>query len=220
MPVYVISNQKLQLSTALSTLSLNECGKSYSCWAFPPNCDDRSCDGIVRWKRIGDSVLFEWQAKDNLGEVSEGRYSSIAISNDEYMGDDTVLECVFSPNGVGRVQMSFNAAYSNLPLPIASNRVLRNKQAVMRDGKMICSANFEISEIAGLPLMEKKRVHDLNRKKYMIQYAKGLADRSTLTKKVHGTNNINEFYPWSTNEAVRFCERCSDSRKIVTEMGQ
>ncbi|VDD93465.1 unnamed protein product [Enterobius vermicularis] len=159
-------------------------------------------------------------AKENLGQPSQGRYSSIGFSNDAYMGDDTVLECVFDPQGHGSVFISYNGASSNRQLLEASKIVLKNKKAAIQDGKMVCSVEFLPREVQKVPASERKKIHDLNSKGYMIQYAKGLADPHTLEKQSHGMVEGDEFYPWSTTRRVRFCENCSDKLTIVTEMQQ
>lgn len=207
-------------SAYVTSLTLRECGSNYGCWSFPPNCNDLTCDGIVRWRHDGNSILFEWQAKENLGELSQGRYSSIGFSNDPYMGDDTVIECVFDPQGRGDVFISFNGASSNRQLPEASKRVLKNKQAAIKDGKMVCSAEFLPDEVRNLPPSESKKIHDLNSKGFMIQYAKGIADARTLEKRIHGLVEGDEYYPWSTTKKVRFCKDCSDKFAIITQMQQ
>ncbi|KHN83330.1 hypothetical protein Tcan_05398 [Toxocara canis] len=189
-----------------------------ACWSFPLNCTERTCDGIIRWRQKGKIIRLEWQAKD-IGGFENGRYSSVGFSEDRFMGDDTVLECVFTADGRGSVHVSFNGGSYNNQLPHATAKLLKKSEAILKERRMICSTEIQLEARKNLENHEKRKVYDLNSKAFVLQYAKGLADGTTGEKEIHAVEE-GELYPWTTTRKYRLCEDCPDKFVVVTDMTQ
>lgn len=136
------------------------------------------------------------------------------------MGDDTVIECVFGAEGEGAVYLSFNGGSYNVQLLDATPKVLRNSTAALKDGRMICSTEIVLDEIPKLEEADRKRVHALDSKRFILQYAKGLANTETGEKLIHSMDEGSELYPWSTTKKVRFCNDCPQQFAVITDMAQ
>lgn len=82
-----------------------DCSKSKLCFGIPQNCiASKNCKAVVAVTVTGDQYDFELQAGSNAAWVAVG------LSDDQKMGDDSVIECVKSANGVVGAYMSWTTA--------------------------------------------------------------------------------------------------------------
>lgn len=214
-------------------LTNTDCGESYGCWSFPKDCVDEKCHGILKWKLMKSrQFLIEMQAKD-IANFEQGRYMAFGFSQDTFMGDDTVLECVIDADGIsGQAYISFNDGPNNVQLLDASQKMLKNKETLLKDGKMVCKFELDMSMTSQINNNEKEmvnfsgpnfdfieikkfQIYDLNNSTWTLLFATGSTVPSTGEKQIHSLEEGTEFYPWTTTEEIRLTEF-----KIVTEMKQ
>jgi hypothetical protein len=122
--------------TAEEFYNTDKCGKSMGCWLFPNGCKNEDCHAIVRWKVKKNLLRVELQvtnfcllsslpnlveAKD-LEETSDGgRYMALGFSEDKFMDNDTVTECVFDSKGKAKAFISYNDHKNNVQLDDVSS---------------------------------------------------------------------------------------------------
>uniref|UniRef100_A0AC34PZH3 DOMON domain-containing protein n=1 Tax=Panagrolaimus sp. JU765 TaxID=591449 RepID=A0AC34PZH3_9BILA len=206
----------LPTASKLSLLTNTDCGESHGCWSFPKDCIDEKCHGILKWKSMKPrQFLIEMQAKD-VANFEQGRYMAFGFSQDTFMGDDTVLECIIDADGVsGQAYISFNDGPSNIQLLDASQKLLKNKETLLKDGKMVCKFELDMSMTGQIDKAEQEMIYDLSNSTWTLLFATGSTVPSTGEKQIHSLEEGNEFYPWATTEEIRLTES-----KVVTEMKQ
>ena len=86
------------------------------------------------------------QAKD-VSNFEQGRYMAFGFSEDTFMGDDTVIECIIDADGISGISfLSFNDGVNNMQLLDASEKMIKNRENLLKDGKMVCK--FELDMIS------------------------------------------------------------------------
>lgn len=82
-----------------------DCSISKLCFGIPDNCiDSQNCKAVVAVTVTGDQYDFELQAGNNAAWVAVG------LSDDQKMGNDSVIECVKTANGDIGPYMSWTTA--------------------------------------------------------------------------------------------------------------
>lgn len=134
---------QIPVYSEISLLTNSDCGKDFGCWSFPKDCVDEECHGILKWKTLKPRhFLFEMQAKD-ISNFEQGRYMSFGFSEDTLMGDDTVIECIIDADGISGISfVSYNDGPNNIQLLDASEKMMKNRENLLKDGKMVC--RFEL----------------------------------------------------------------------------
>lgn len=83
----------------------SDCEISKLCFGVPANClTSKNCKAVASVTVTGDQYDFELQAKSNAAWVAVG------LSDDQKMGDDSVIECVKSTTGEVGAFMSWTTA--------------------------------------------------------------------------------------------------------------
>lgn len=108
------------------------CGTTKTCFGFPSNCvASQSCDALTAVTVEGEKYYFEM--KSGAANIA---YIATALSTDDRMGEDAVMECV-PENGVVRTYASWTTAR-----PYSANRhaanYLRLVDASYVDGVIYC----------------------------------------------------------------------------------
>lgn len=101
------------------SMDYSQCGISKGCFGFPLDCVEREdCEVLVSYTYSQEGVSFTME-----GSLSNPRsYIATGISEDNEMGDDSVMECFIEENGVS-AQESWNTGKTNRPI-----RKLRNEE--------------------------------------------------------------------------------------------
>ncbi|MFH4978815.1 hypothetical protein AB6A40_005524 [Gnathostoma spinigerum] len=215
--LFLISSSVLKLARS-HRLQLSECGESFACWSFPPDCTQENCDGIVQWRREGDILKLRWQTND-FGENGKGRYVAVGLSTDELMGSDTIFDCEIYDDRQGVVGVSVNDRTSNSRLPEASAKLLSGSEIRKEDGLLTCKTNIMLDKIASLRASERNQILNIGNRRLHMLFAKGFMDEKSNEKLIHSMKS-GKLFPWSTLEKIRICDSCTDSRVIVREMEQ
>lgn len=72
----------------------NGCYSSKGCFGAPEGCvKTKNCKAVVATIVRGDRYEFEMKA------LGDAKYVAVGLSEDEKMGDDSVIECVREGNG-------------------------------------------------------------------------------------------------------------------------
>ncbi|KAK6047509.1 hypothetical protein COOONC_14986 [Cooperia oncophora] len=170
---------------------------------MPNGCRNSSeCSAVVTWKHTGKSLLMEMEAQ--LKVADNGAWLAVGISKDDVMGNDTVFECHFPTKGRGSVHLSHNLKGSNIPLPAATQTLLRDSYTEERDGRVLCGAEW-VLDFTVLEPSEKKMMHQISSGEYHLMLAFGDLDAESK-KKSHAL--VGEGAPWRSSERTRFCNHC------------
>ncbi|CAG5120623.1 unnamed protein product, partial [Candidula unifasciata] len=98
-------------------INTDECGNTKGCFREPPGCIEPQCLYILTWRSEAATIDFEL---GGLADSSIDRYVAVGLSEDKYMGDDTVLTCAHnSETGRTEIFLSYNTAdpKNNIPVP-------------------------------------------------------------------------------------------------------
>ncbi|XP_034935155.1 putative ferric-chelate reductase 1 homolog [Chelonus insularis] len=106
------------------------CGTIKSCFGNNDKCvDDKSCTAIVGVKVKGEKYIFELLGKG-------GSYIAVGLSNDNKMGDDSVVECI-KENDTVSLHMSWNYGRDNMRNSTPDGIVSLEKTSV-ENGLLYC----------------------------------------------------------------------------------
>ncbi|KAI8787006.1 ferric-chelate reductase 1 [Biomphalaria glabrata] len=101
----------------ISPINTDKCGDSKGCFREPEGCTEPNCMYILTWVDDSENIQFEL---GGLADGSNDRYVAFAISDDKYMGDDTVFTCAHnSARDKTEVFLSYNTIdpKTNNPIP-------------------------------------------------------------------------------------------------------
>lgn len=156
------------------------CGSQKGCYRDPEGCEENVCTYLLTWKPNSDKTKIEFEISANDNNLKTD-WTSVAFSNDQSMGDDSVIDCSYNSDEVSvSVQSSWN-------LKAKSNEVLRNKLLGLEsntlsgskaNGRLRCRFTRSVA-VSGDP--EADRVFDLS-KEYYIFLGKGPSVRGVKSQ--------------------------------------
>lgn len=119
----------LVMPTASKLTKPSACGTSIGCFAHCVGV----CTFVISWQDVGTDVQFN-MSLTMLGGMN-GYWLAIGLSDDQIMGTDNVLECVWNGTYMA-VQRSYNSHRYNSPL---TNEGLSQSQGSFVDNVLSCS---------------------------------------------------------------------------------
>ncbi|XP_044006147.1 putative ferric-chelate reductase 1 homolog isoform X2 [Aphidius gifuensis] len=129
-PYYDLAMRKKDIEKPKRAGIYEGCGKLKNCFGTPDGCiDTADCKAIVAIDVKGEKYTFEL-----LGEG--GKYVALGISNDEKMGDDSVVECVDEADAI-KIYMSWNDGKKNNRITNTGGMVKLQKSFI-EDGHIYC----------------------------------------------------------------------------------
>ncbi|GFO18088.1 ferric-chelate reductase 1 [Plakobranchus ocellatus] len=145
---------RVQFTAPINT---EQCGNTKGCFREPPGCVEPQCTYILTWNSDDNEfITFE------LGGLADGatdRYVAFALSDDTYMGDDTVFVCAHnSANQRTEVFLSYNQQDPKKSILIPKY-----------DRSSISSANYELSQYAKIQHEEGSYQNGRLRCRFQIQ---------------------------------------------------
>ncbi|CAG9761930.1 unnamed protein product [Ceutorhynchus assimilis] len=139
------------------------CSFSKLCFGSPANCiDSKNCKSAVAVSVAGDKYDFELKAESGAAWVGVG------LSDDDRMGDDSVIECVKRGNGIAAF-MSYTKGKPNYGAPRLSNPQLGIQilNGSIIDGTIYCRVRRDaLTNVNGT-------IFDLLSQKYYLLIASG-----------------------------------------------
>ncbi|XP_059177602.1 putative ferric-chelate reductase 1 homolog isoform X2 [Physella acuta] len=134
---------------SISPISTDRCGESKGCYREPAGCIEPQCLYILTWMTYASHVSFEL---GGLADGSNDRYVAVGLSDDKYMGDDTVMTCAHnSANDKTEMFLSYNKQDPKSNHPIEkyvgdsqklSYSVLLNEEGSYDNGRLRCRFNI------------------------------------------------------------------------------
>lgn len=137
------------------------CGTTKTCFGFPSGCvDNGNCNAMTAVTVEGEKYSFEM--KSGAANIA---YIATALSMDDRMGEDAVMECV-PENGVIRTYASWTTARPYNAIRYATN-YLRLVDSSFIDGVIYCKVERDaVTEVEG-------HTFDLINQKYHLLLATG-----------------------------------------------
>lgn len=190
-------------------IDTSTCGDDKGCFREPPGCSEFECRYILTWSGDNQAINFEL---GGLVDTASDRYVALGISDDKYMGDDTVFTCAHnSLKERTEVFFSYNTKdpKKNNPIPkyitsSSSNYVASDKQVY--DGLIEEEGSFENGRLRcrfrvkrDLDLTEPQ-LRSLRGGPAHLLFAHGFAVRGS--PKMHGMSV--EELPFASAEPVDF----------------
>ncbi|KAL3869813.1 hypothetical protein ACJMK2_042447 [Sinanodonta woodiana] len=143
-----------------------ECGIRTSCFQ---NCNALDCEFVVTWTRRDDHVFFKMRA---VTSEPANQWIAIAFSDDDKMGEDSVMQCVSDEGNIIRVKQSYNKGKNNFEVASATKGIY-NVTASFVDG--ILSCEFTRERI----IHDEPEIFNLDRK-WKLLFAQGRSKRGTI----------------------------------------
>lgn len=116
----------------VAEFSTANCHRSKGCFLYPKDCSDGDCSFGVTYQYLGDekaAIRFEM-----IGRSDE--YVSLALSTDQYMGEDETVTCISTTDNRNAIQHGYNPSQHN---DHHRSFDLYEKQVVRMDGRIFCS---------------------------------------------------------------------------------
>ncbi|XP_058789876.1 putative ferric-chelate reductase 1 homolog isoform X2 [Phymastichus coffea] len=159
------------------------CGSSKNCFGSPENCfEKKNCRIAVSVLVEGERYIFEVQSRDQ-----ESRYVSVGLSEDEFMGDDSVVDCIKGDNGA-EIQMSWNSGRSNKLINTPPGAIEKISTS-SRDGILSCKFyRNKITTIEGVQF-------DLVTKPYHLLLASGTSIKAAGNVGFHNLLKVSSGEP-------------------------
>ncbi|KAI6184155.1 DOMON domain-containing protein [Aphelenchoides bicaudatus] len=210
--VLVVFASAKEVKKTTSFYNRDKCGKSMGCWSFPNDCEDQACHTIVRWKTLKNLLRIELQAKDIENSADKGRYMALGFSDDKFMDNDTIIECVFDAKGKAKAFVSYNDRTNNVQLEDASAKMVKLRQSAKSDGRLLCKIDVNFGKHKKLKEGERDTIiSSAKNAQWTLLFAQGLADPKTYEKFIHA------YYPHSTDELVEMCDDCDTKYQVVSQ---
>uniref|UniRef100_A0A915HW29 DOMON domain-containing protein n=1 Tax=Romanomermis culicivorax TaxID=13658 RepID=A0A915HW29_ROMCU len=163
-----------------SFMDIQQCGRSKSCWFIPPQCQNEPkqyCQTVISWEINASKLIIEFDSKiDDLSSTRfTGKYAALAFSEDHKMGDDSVVECIFKPDGTFEAYMSFNDDKNNHRLVEASDLMINATMGMAENSRIFCRTERRMfhNEDKQIPEKDWFKIFDLRDKNYHLLFAKG-----------------------------------------------
>lgn len=147
------------------------CGDTKSCFGFPTNCvNQQNCRAAVSTKVLGERYFFEMKTFGG-----PAAYVASALSLDDKMGNDSVIECV--PEG-GSVRAYSSWTYREPNFGVTRENVPQNIYKLIEgsydNGQIYCRVERDaVSTVNGIKF-------DLIKQKYNVLVASGTANKGKL----------------------------------------
>lgn len=144
------------------------CGDTKSCFGFPANCvDQQNCRAVVSTKVLGERYFFEMKTFGG-----PAAYVASALSMDDKMGNDSVIECV--PEG-GSVRAYSSWTYREPNFGVTRENVPQNIYKLIEgsynNGQIYCRVERDaVSTVNGVRF-------DLIKQKYNVLVASGSSNK-------------------------------------------
>uniref|UniRef100_A0A183V2U7 DOMON domain-containing protein n=1 Tax=Toxocara canis TaxID=6265 RepID=A0A183V2U7_TOXCA len=153
------------------------CGSDYGCWFVPPGCIASECAASIRW--TVNETIFRLQIDASLEDVRQhnmGAYVALGFSDDNRMGEDTVIECVYDGKENVRPFVSYNDGLHNAQLHAASELLILDANFSVFENKIFCDIELDFGQHALLNDVDKQKVRDVLSEPFFLQLARGVAD--------------------------------------------
>lgn len=157
-----------QSSAVVTDPFYEDCGNTKSCFGFPTNCiDQQNCRAAVATKVLGERYFFEMKTFGG-----PAAYVASALSMDDKMGNDSVIECV--PEG-GSVRAYSSWTFRNPNFGVTRDEVPQNIYKLIEgsynNGQIYCRVERDaVSQVKGVTF-------DLIKQKYNVLVASGTSNK-------------------------------------------
>ncbi|XP_059139837.1 ferric-chelate reductase 1-like [Physella acuta] len=140
-----------------------QCGKTKGCYH---DCSGGGpCTYVISWLYQPDTVHFRFLFKT---PSTSDQWISLGLSHDQYMGDDSVMECVMDA-GTVQVKTSYNTGQYNA-YPDDKHAGIHNAEGSVRDGVIECSFDRKTQ------YPREPKVYDLSKSYYlMVAYGEAVS---------------------------------------------
>ncbi|VDM91572.1 unnamed protein product, partial [Litomosoides sigmodontis] len=146
--------------------------------AVPNACKSNECTANLRWSVSGRGLFLRLRLEAFLRDLpSHAMYIALGFSNDQRMGDDTVIECVYNGIDEGKAYVSYNDGNYNAPLYEASILLIVNSSFVVNDDTFTCLLNIDFKQLNRLSGGDKSKVFNLLAQPHYLQIVRGLIDQ-------------------------------------------
>lgn len=179
------SSEKRHRSSYIPAIDTSECGYSKGCFREPADCSEPQCLYVMTWKEKSTSTL-EIELGGLAADGASDRYVAVGISDDKYMGEDTVFTCAHSSiRDTTEVYASYNEIdpkrnihikkYENADDTTSTKeyRFLESEEGSYRNGRLRC--RFIVNKALGLHTSDMLK--DITGENQHLLFSHGFASR-------------------------------------------
>ncbi|MCP9259747.1 putative ferric-chelate reductase 1-like protein [Dirofilaria immitis] len=153
---------------------------------------------VRKWSWFISSFTSRSASKDL---PSYAMYVALGFSNDQHMGDDTVLECLYNGVDEGKAYLSYNDGTYNTQLHEATAILIVNSSFIVNDDTFTCLLDINFKLFNRLSIEDKSKVHNILAHPYYLQFVRGSIDPYSYAKKMHSLSD-GSLYPWMTTTTI------------------
>ena len=164
----------------------DQCFDDKGCFGTPANCiQSKSCKIVATFSKLSDK-LFEFEIGYPTSQPSS--YAALALSNDDSMGDDSVMACIMN-NGKFNVNLYWNTGSpKNSLISKDSHQGLSQISGSYQSGFVKCT--FQRDAITNVSKSDGGfEVFDILMKKYFLLIATGNTDSNGIIQ-VHSIRDF------------------------------
>lgn len=192
-------------------INVDQCGNYKGCFREPAGCQEPQCTYILTWKSDDPNyITFEL---GGLADTATDRYVAVGLSEDTYMGDDTVFVCAHNsatdqtglyihynegdPTRSTLIPRDDSKYYSNDGCDSSVYSKIRKEEGSYRNGRLRC--RFEIQR----DLSERcNKLMDIRGGPKHLLFFRGFASKGQVER--HGLD-VEDFHH-ASEDAVLFSE--------------
>ena len=203
-----LSSMAQAISSPELFMDRHGCGETKGCLFKPAGCNPMlDCSIAIMFYVSGRNKLTIQMTAESLVPAPSLQYVAIGFSEDMFMGEDFVTECVLSPDGSAFSDVEVFTSYNldrtsndRTRLNSSERALLFDRvQGEMVDGRLYCAFVQTIRPQFSLSSGSSKRIWDLD-KKFWIMAATGSAQPDEVN--AHDTASGSHFYPIVSSRAI------------------
>ncbi|KRY39589.1 putative ferric-chelate reductase 1 [Trichinella spiralis] len=194
--IAVISFGSNVVSYEFQQKALDECGIKKGCIFHPDGCKPPKCLLALTYNFTGE--VIEYEISSFLKENLPNRYIAIGFSDDQEMGNDSVIYCQTSRNMDPEIGLGYTTTktFKKIEDVITVKKMLQNLETEIINGTMTCRFLQKIWN-------ENPELH--MKSLYIPHYiflVNGLIDEQSGNFQIHSTSPDSDMYPYISPEKI------------------
>ncbi|KRZ25277.1 putative ferric-chelate reductase 1 [Trichinella pseudospiralis] len=179
-----------QVSHDIQQETLDECGIKKGCIFHPDGCRLPKCLLALTYNFTGE--VIEYEISSFLKENMSNRYIAIGFSDDQEMGNDSVIYCQASKTMDPEIGLGYTTTknFKIIEDVITVKKILQNQETGIINGTMTCRFLQKIWDEN--PELHMKSLYT----PHYIFLVHGLIDEQSGNFQIHSTSHDSDMYPY------------------------
>ncbi|KAL1238180.1 putative ferric-chelate reductase [Trichinella pseudospiralis] len=188
--IAIISFSSNIVSHDIQQETLDECGIKKGCIFHPDGCRLPKCLLALTYNFTGE--VIEYEISSFLKENMSNRYIAIGFSDDQEMGNDSVIYCQASKTMDPEIGLGYTTTknFKIIEDVITVKKILQNQETGIINGTMTCRFLQKIWDEN--PELHMKSLYT----PHYIFLVHGLIDEQSGNFQIHSTSHDSDMYPY------------------------